>query len=401
MPYQAGHRDVDDEDFGLRRSTSETTDRPSAVSPTTSKSSWISSRHLIASRTTFLVVREHDPVVVPEAFSDFFTVSVRSTLSLGRGGPLKNTLVRAPRLFVYLPSAGSYLRRAVDSLRVRLAKLLSVRNRHPRRDADFTLATRLAALVSTRPSGGCMSISGKRFGPERSKSCIWHKDDRPSAPPIHILVIEDHDDTRDVLDMLLRTEGLRGSLLASTARRFDKYRQRPADIVLVDIFMPRKNGIDTIRELTRDFRIPCASPCGRRRSMRRNALEFAREAGARLALRKPIEPWVLLRTLEGVVAGRRSLTRLTAAAEPVLVETVLAVDRERDLVTLRSEEHVENVARVVVIFDDEDVDRWGRRPVTLCQMARLRALGAEPLSRNAHAASARASRYKACSRVHA
>jgi hypothetical protein len=47
--------------------------------------------------------------------------------------------------------------------------------------------------------------------------------------------------------------------------------------------------------------------------MRRNALEFAREAGARLALRKPIEPWVLLRTLEGVVAGRRSLTRLTAA----------------------------------------------------------------------------------------
>ena len=72
-------------------------------------------------------------------------------------------------------------------------------------------------------------------------------------PPVHILVIEDHDDTRDVLDMLLRTEGYEVTLAVDGQDGLDKYRQRPADIVLVDIFMPRKNGIDTIRELTRDF----------------------------------------------------------------------------------------------------------------------------------------------------
>jgi len=133
-------------------------------------------------------------------------------------------------------------------------------------------------------------------------------------PPVHILVVEDHDDTRDVLDVLLRTEGYEVTLASDGQDGLDKYQQRPADIVLVDVFMPRKNGIDTIRELVRDYPdAVCIAMSADGDPMRRNALEFAREAGARLTLRKPIEPWVLLRTLEGVVAGRRSMTRLTAA----------------------------------------------------------------------------------------
>jgi CheY-like chemotaxis protein len=157
-----------------------------------------------------------------------------------------------------------------------------------------------------------MSISGKAVRP-RALEVVppVTKVTGLRPPPVHILVIEDHDDTRDVLDMLLRTEGYEVTLAVDGQDGLDKYRQRPADIVLVDIFMPRKNGIDTIRELTRDF--PDSVCVANGDPMRRNALEFAREAGARLALRKPIEPWVLLRTLEGVVAGRRSLTRLTAA----------------------------------------------------------------------------------------
>ena len=133
-------------------------------------------------------------------------------------------------------------------------------------------------------------------------------------PPVHILVIEDHDDTRDVLDMLLRTEGYEVTLASDGQDGLDKYRQRPADIVLVDVFMPRKNGVDTIRELVRDYPdAVCIAMSADGDPMRRNALEFAREAGARLTLRKPIEPWVLLRTLEGVVAGRRAVTRLSEA----------------------------------------------------------------------------------------
>jgi CheY-like chemotaxis protein len=132
-------------------------------------------------------------------------------------------------------------------------------------------------------------------------------------PPVHILVIEDHDDTRDVLDVLLRTEGYDVTLACDGEDGLDKYRRRRAEIVLVDVFMPRKNGIDTIRELIREHPdAVCIAMSADGDPLRRNALEFAREAGARLTLRKPIEPWVLLRTLEGAVAGRRAMARLTA-----------------------------------------------------------------------------------------
>ena len=132
--------------------------------------------------------------------------------------------------------------------------------------------------------------------------------------PVHVLVIEDHDDTREVLDMLLRTEGYDVTLAVDGVEGVAKYRERPADIVLVDVFMPRKDGIETLRELGRDFPdVLCIAMSADGDPLRRNALDRAREAGARLTLRKPIEPWVLLRTLEGVVAGQRSLGRLAIA----------------------------------------------------------------------------------------
>lgn len=129
-----------------------------------------------------------------------------------------------------------------------------------------------------------------------------------------MLVIEDHDDTRDVLDMLLRTEGYDVTLAVDGEDGIVKYHRRPADIVLVDVFMPRKDGIETLRELGRDFPdVVCIAMSADGDPLRRNALDRAREAGARLTLRKPIEPWVLLRTLEGAVAGQRSLGRLAIA----------------------------------------------------------------------------------------
>ena len=96
-------------------------------------------------------------------------------------------------------------------------------------------------------------------------------------PPVHILVIEDHDDTRDVLDILLRTEGYEVTLASDGQDGLDKYRARPADVVLVDVFMPRKNGIDTIRELMRDDPDGvCIAMSADGDPLRRNALEFAR-----------------------------------------------------------------------------------------------------------------------------
>lgn len=132
----------------------------------------------------------------------------------------------------------------------------------------------------------------------------------PAGAPVHVLVVEDHDDTREVLDTLLRTEGYEVTLAVDGVEALEHYRRRAADVVLIDVFMPRKDGIETIRELRAEFGDAlCIAMSADGDPTRRSALDRAREAGARLALRKPIEPWVLLRTLEGAVAGYRSIDR--------------------------------------------------------------------------------------------
>src|SRR2546428_5306572 len=135
-------------------------------------------------------------------------------------------------------------------------------------------------------------------------------------PPVHILVMEDHDDTRDVLDMLLRREGYEVTLAVDGENGLEKYRQRPGAIVLGEIFRPRKNSIDAIRELTRDFPDSvCVAMSADGDPRRRNALEFAREAGALAALGNPIGAGVAARPRARGGAGGHPPTGVPPAPE--------------------------------------------------------------------------------------
>lgn len=64
------------------------------------------------------------------------------------------------------------------------------------------------------------------------------------------------------------------------------YRERSADLVIVDMLMPELNGLDTILELTREFldiKVLAISGVGGEQSM----LHTAGLLGARRTLRKP------------------------------------------------------------------------------------------------------------------
>ena len=71
--------------------------------------------------------------------------------------------------------------------------------------------------------------------------------------------------------------------------------------------MPRKDGVTTVRELRAEFPTVTIVAMSGDADAWHDALAEARAAGAQLTLRKPLEPWVLLRALEGLLAGRRSL----------------------------------------------------------------------------------------------
>lgn len=118
-----------------------------------------------------------------------------------------------------------------------------------------------------------------------------------------ILVVEDHEETREVVAMLLRTEGYDVVLAADGDAAVASARAARPHVAIVDIFLPRKDGVAVIRELCRDLPSVIIIAVSADASLdRRSALIRAREAGAHLTLRKPLEPWVLLRALDEIVA---------------------------------------------------------------------------------------------------
>ena len=68
-----------------------------------------------------------------------------------------------------------------------------------------------------------------------------------------MLVVDDHADTRDLLVTVLKTEGYDVVLAEDGDVAMRRYRERPADIVLMDLYMPRQDGVTTIRELYAEF----------------------------------------------------------------------------------------------------------------------------------------------------
>jgi DNA-binding response OmpR family regulator len=103
-----------------------------------------------------------------------------------------------------------------------------------------------------------------------------------------ILVIDDEAPIRALLSTVLRSAG-HDVVEASGGREgLAVYRQKPVDLVIVDLLMPELNGLDTILELTREFmnvKVIAISGMANDESL----LNTARLLGARHSFRKPFE----------------------------------------------------------------------------------------------------------------
>jgi len=66
-----------------------------------------------------------------------------------------------------------------------------------------------------------------------------------------ILVIDDEEVMRDVLESLLSAEGYRVDVARTGEEGLEKFRERPYDLVLLDVSMPGMGGIATLQEVLR------------------------------------------------------------------------------------------------------------------------------------------------------
>src|SRR4051812_18622268 len=115
-----------------------------------------------------------------------------------------------------------------------------------------------------------------------------------------VLVIDDDLDMRMLLEETLKSAGYDVVLASDGKEGLTIYRTTPADVVITDIYMPGKGGLETIIELRQSYpEVPiiALSGTGAARAM----LSIAQKFGAVAVLQKPFAAEDLINTVKKVL----------------------------------------------------------------------------------------------------
>ncbi len=117
-----------------------------------------------------------------------------------------------------------------------------------------------------------------------------------------ILVIDDDETIRALLRTILEREGYRVVDAPDGSSGIRRYQESPTDLVITDLIMPGKEGIETIRDLRREFpHVKIIAVSGGGRIGPDSYLKMAKGVGALRTLSKPFDRLALLKAVEEVL----------------------------------------------------------------------------------------------------
>ena len=103
-----------------------------------------------------------------------------------------------------------------------------------------------------------------------------------------ILVVDDDQQVLEVLREMLRLEGHDVDLAENGLEALAALRKGHFDLIITDLIMPEKEGLETIADIRRDYgNVPIIAISGGGRGGPMNYLETARYIGANRTLNKP------------------------------------------------------------------------------------------------------------------
>lgn len=106
-----------------------------------------------------------------------------------------------------------------------------------------------------------------------------------------ILIIDDDAFSRSTLRLVLEEEGYRVVCAEDGRRGLAMFSLVRPDLVITDIIMPEKEGLETIGEIRlQSAVVPIIAVSGGGRLKATDLLTLARNLGADLALSKPLDP---------------------------------------------------------------------------------------------------------------
>ncbi len=119
-----------------------------------------------------------------------------------------------------------------------------------------------------------------------------------------ILVIDDDPDTREEIREYLVSKNYKVVTATDGAEGLNMARHGPIDVVITDLIMPRKDGVETIarlKETKPGIAIIAISGGGRARYL--SLLDMAKKAGADRTFAKPLALAELLQAVEELTQG--------------------------------------------------------------------------------------------------
>jgi CheY-like chemotaxis protein len=119
-----------------------------------------------------------------------------------------------------------------------------------------------------------------------------------------ILIIDDEAAVRKVLRQMLEKEGHEVAEAEDGNAGVQRYQEHPTDLIITDLLMPGKEGMETIVELRKTWpEVKIIVISGGGRMNQANLLTMARFLGAVKTLGKPFERQELLAVVQEVLAG--------------------------------------------------------------------------------------------------
>lgn len=119
-----------------------------------------------------------------------------------------------------------------------------------------------------------------------------------------ILVIDDDKFVRTSIRAVIEGAGHDVSDASDAETGLGLQRAKPFDAAIVDLIMPNKEGLETIRELKRDFPdLPIIAISGGGEIVKKNFFQAAQLFGANFTLEKPFDGGELLATLDSALSG--------------------------------------------------------------------------------------------------
>ena len=122
-----------------------------------------------------------------------------------------------------------------------------------------------------------------------------------------ILVVDDEESIRKIFQLYLTQEGHSVEVAADGELAFKMVRQMPFDLVITDIFMPNKDGLQLIRDLRSELpAIKIIALSGGSRRFDLNTLQTAGHLGASAILDKPVDIFKFSQAIQAVLGGAQA-----------------------------------------------------------------------------------------------